>query len=130
VGLAALGPAAHTAIPALVATMKEAIAGGHSTTAYGARTARALGRIAPRSPEGQAKSADVIAALTEALNAPGMSIRTAAAEALGNFGPPAATAIPRLRELLHDRDDRMQGAAKSALMKIEPQSGTTQESKL
>jgi HEAT repeat protein len=120
-GLAALGPTAHAAIPALVATMKEAIAGGHSTTGYGARTARALGRIAPQSPEGQAKSADVIAALTQALNARGASIRTAAAEALGNFGPKAATAIARLRELLHDRDDRMQGAAKSALMKIEPQ---------
>jgi HEAT repeat protein len=130
VGLAALGPTAHAAIPALVTTMQEAIAAEHSTTVYGARTARALGRIAPQSPDGQAKSADVIAALTEALDAPDASIRTAAAEALGNFGPKAAKAIPRLRELLHDRNDRMQVAAKSALMKIELQSGTTQESNL
>ena len=123
VGLAEVGPAAPAAIPALIATMKEAIAAkGFSASGDGTATAGALGLIVPEAPFAMATSADAIAVLREAPNAKVDSIRWAAAEALGNFGPRAAGAIPRLRELLEDESRNVQTAAGSALEKIDFQS--------
>jgi HEAT repeat protein len=129
VGLAELGPAAHAAIPALIATMKDAIAAnGYSAVGDGTATAKALGVIAPSAPGAQATSEEVIAVLSEALNVKVESIRCAAAEALGNFGPRAAGAIPRLHELLEDDFRTVKVAAGSALDQIEPQSKPTADS--
>jgi HEAT repeat protein len=125
-GLAELGPASHAAIPALVATLKEFTAAeGDTVSGYGAQVAQALGRIAPQAPEAQASSEEVIAVLTEVLNVRAVSTRSAAAQALRNFGPKATRAIPRLRELLDDQTAIVRDAAKSALEKIEPQSKPT-----
>ena len=121
-GLAQIGPAAHAAIPALVATLKEAnTAEGFSAAGYAGSTAKALGAIAPGAPEAQAMTADVIAVLEEALEVKIVSSRAAAAHALGNFGPKAAGAAPKLRELLKDEAAFVIDAATSALEKIEPQ---------
>jgi HEAT repeat protein len=129
-GLAEVGPAAHEAIPVLVETLKMATdGGGRSTSGYGSRAARALGRIAPRSPEAKSSSSGVIAALSEALNARTPSIRMRAAEALGQFGPEAATAAPRLRELLQAREANIRDAAAAALEAIEPKAPASREAK-
>ena len=91
-GLGELGAAAHAAIPILVANLKEAIATNKPyDLSVGSQTAVALGKIAPPSP---GKHDDVIAVLVEALKARAASTRNPAAEALGNFGPSAAVAIP------------------------------------
>ena len=124
-GLGKLGPRASDAIPALIDTLKEAIAvaakDGFAHDDVGRRTAEALGEISPRAPDAQATAKDVIAVLKQALKSSAFSIRSSAIEALGNFGPKAGAAIPTLREFLTGRDDYLRGAAESALKKIDPQ---------
>jgi HEAT repeat protein len=120
--LAELGPAASSAIPILIANLREAVAAkNNSAGSVGSQTAVALGQIAPRSVDAHAQSKDVIAALTEALGSSVPWIRLPSIKALGNFGPEASVAIPALRELLNDRAD-LKEAARSALAKIDPQS--------
>ena len=63
----------------------------------------------------------MIAKLSEALNHPSASIRAAAAEALGNFGPRASSAIPRLSELQKEKPAHVSDAATNALKKISPE---------
>jgi HEAT repeat protein len=124
-GLAELGPAGHAAIPLLVAALKQALAAkGRSASEYGAATARALGNIAPGSV---VPVEEAVLVLREALDANRASIRSAAAGALGRFGPKASGAAPRLRELLEDRDRVVKTAAESALTKIESKSEPTNE---
>jgi HEAT repeat protein len=128
-GLAELGAEAHAAIPTLLANLKEAIAAkGRSAAAYGSTTARALGRIAPRAPEVQVPLQDVITALREALNLDAEPVLAAAAEALGNFGPTAASAVPRLRELTEGQAARVTDAAEAALERIDPQPKPSKDS--
>lgn len=122
-GLAEIGPAAHPAIPTLIATLKDALkAGGRSGGGYGSRAARALGRIAPQAPEARSSVPEVVAALSDALKAGSGSIRSSAARALEEFGPKAAPAIPGLKELSGDRSESVREAAESALRRIEPSS--------
>jgi HEAT repeat protein len=126
IGLDELGPAAHAAIPALIVTLKEAMAAeGNTASGYGGWAARALGHIAPKAAGARAASQDAIAVLAEALDARNDSIRGAAAQALGDFGPEAARAIPRLRALREDKDTAVQNSARSALERIEPPFGPT-----
>ncbi len=124
-GLEELGPAAHTAIPALVANLKAAIAADdrQAVSDVGSRTAVALGRIAPGAPDAKATSGEVVEVLTEAVNVPLLPFRLPAVKALGNFGPEAAPAIPSLRKLLDDENQTplVKEAAEAALQKIEPQ---------
>jgi HEAT repeat protein len=122
-GLSELGPAASAAIPTLIANMKEAITTKkRGSEDVGSRTAVSLGMIAPRAADSHPLAKDVIAVLTEALNAKALGIRLPSVTALGNFGPEASVAIPALRELTKDRIDLVREAAQIALAKIDPQS--------
>ena len=126
-GLAEIGPAAHEAVPVLLGIMKEVVAGeGRNASGYGARTARALGRIAPLSPEAKASSQDLIGVLGAALKLRPPSIRSSAARALGNFGPMAAPALPGLQELLQAREADVRDAADSAIKKIDAKASPAQ----
>jgi HEAT repeat protein len=126
--LAEIGPAAHGAIPALAASLREALStNGRSATGNVATTVYALGCIAPKAPEAQATSADVLAVIAQALKANNASVRAAAAEASGNFGPKAVSALPTLRELLKDQTAAVRDAAEAAIKKIESKSEPTNE---
>jgi hypothetical protein len=89
-----LGPAAHSAVPALIDTMRD---GQTRTEAYVGRqyVPEALGRIAP----GTRSAAAAVLALTEALDADESDLRLGALQALSRFGPAAKSAIPRLEAL-------------------------------
>ena len=129
-GLAEVGPAAHAAIPTLIANLKEALArDGRSSSGFGSRTARALGRIAPHAPEAQAKSGEVLAVLTEALKSRSPVIRAATVDAIGQFGTKAAPALPTIRELLEDRSAPVRDAAKAAIEKMDPAPKLTHDAK-
>jgi HEAT repeat protein len=76
------------------------------------KAARSLGKLG-----GQAK--DAIQPLTALLRDPDKGIRRAAADALGQLGPDAVVAAPKLRELVAS-DPAIADAARAALDKIEP----------
>ena len=129
-GLAEIGPAAHEAVPILLGIMKEIVGGdGRNASGYGARTARALGRIAPSSPEAKASSQVLVEVLEAALKMRPASIRSNAARALGEFGPMAAPAVPGLQVLLQAREADVRDAADAALKRIVPKASPPQASK-
>ena len=64
-----------------------------------------------------------IAVLTETLYVDG-ELRLRAAEALGNIGPPAKTAIGALTKMLKDKDKNIQRAAGEAIKKIKSSTTT------
>lgn len=129
-GLAEIGPAAHAAIPTLIANLKAALAhDGRSSSGVGSRTARALGRIAPHAPEAQAKAGEVLAVLTEALKSRSPAIRAATIDALGQFGTKAAPALDTIRELLKDRSAPVREAAKAAIERLDPAPKSTLDAK-
>jgi HEAT repeat protein len=80
-----------------------------------AEAARALGKIAPGTPFAD----QAIEALRTVLNSEAVFSRAAAVEALGQFGPKAASALPRIRELRNDRDKSVSIAVTRALPLIE-----------
>ena len=89
-----LGPAAHEAVPALIAIMKETGTPAESEVRY-RWVPEALGKIAPGTP-----SADTaIAALAESLDTGPDGLRDSALQALSRFGPAAKSAIPRIEAL-------------------------------
>jgi HEAT repeat protein len=129
-GLAEIGPAAYTAVPTLLATMKEALGkDGRAASGFGSRTARALGRIASQAPQTQANAAEILAVLAEALKSRSPAVRAAAVEALGQFGPKAASALPTIRELSEDRSQPVRDAAQAAIPKIEPHAAPANDAK-
>jgi HEAT repeat protein len=78
----------------------------------------ALGRIAPDTP-----SADqAVAALLPVLQSKVWLSRAKAIEALRQFGPKAAAAIPGIRALKDDRNAEVRDAAAKALSAIENKS--------
>jgi HEAT repeat protein len=131
--LGLFGPAAAEAIPVLIGTVadptslnqiqhivdtasKSGLEPDESAYVHGqAEAARALGKIAPGTPLAD----QAIAALRTVLNSPAEFCRAAAAEALGQFGPKAASALPRIRELKNDRAPIVSRAAAGALTLIE-----------
>ena len=129
-GLAEIGPAAHAAIPVLVANMKEAISKERRAYDVGSQTAVALGQIAPNSPKAKETSPEVIAVLTQALKVRSIPLRLPSIKALGNFGPEAVAAIPSLRELENEQDEPVREAVEKALQKIDLESKPTKTSKL
>jgi HEAT repeat protein len=106
------GPAAASAIPELVRGLRKSIAADNPFL-DGNRAARVLGRIGP----GTGAAERAIKALTEAIRAGPAPTRTAAARAVGNFGPAAASAIPDLIRMLRQapEPDPDGGAAAAAL---------------
>jgi len=106
------GPAATSAIPDLILIMKTTPDTDRDNDAGSA--ARTLGRIAPGTPS----SDEAVAVLTKALHSKSRRTRSGAIRALWQFGPQAATAIPRLRELVKDPDNYVRSAAESLLARL------------
>ncbi len=119
--LGQFGPAAASAVPKLLETLRRAIVDRNAWLA--ASAAAAMGRIAPNDPS----SSEAIAVLARLLNpAPGDGlIHLKAAEGLRDFGSSAAVAIPGLIELLSQGTSPTRSLAASALGKIAP--GTSRD---
>jgi hypothetical protein len=100
------GPAARTAVPALL----QALNGGDGAVRESA--AISLGSI-------HAEPETVIPALTRCLDDDNVNVRAAAA--LGEFGAAARAAVPKLISMLHTGDGESQLAATGALQKIDPE---------
>jgi HEAT repeat protein len=137
-------PLPRSAAPALIASVKKALSVDERTESdqdsdepantktqglsprSGTRPSQpAAGSISSDLANALAKAAPIEEAVPLLINVSkrkSPSTRRAAAEALGKFGPNAASAIPRLRELLEERDMTVRDAAKSALEEIDPQS--------
>ncbi len=119
--LGKLGPAARTAVPALIAMLQAQLSGSQRDVWA---VEDALGRIAP----GTEFADPSITVLVEALRSKNGDTRRQAAEALGRFGPNAKGAIPTLQTLTKDPDvgSRFNGdvgqAARRAILAIEPPS--------
>ena len=117
VALGKFGPDAEEAVPVLIKVLTDAAPEG--TFEREASAAQALGKIAPETP-----SADkAIAALLPLLDSKRPLSQSSAIEALSQFGPKAAAAIPRIRALKEDRDRDVREAATKALPAIETPSG-------
>ena len=84
------------------------------------RIVEALGRIAP----GSAMAGESIAALLEALNPEEPDLNVVAAKAIGEFGPAASAAVPKLLETLRraiaDRKAWLAASAAAAVGRIAP----------
>ena len=117
--LGELGPAAETAIPVLLQTLRDDLTRKDDLPYYyGSAAAEALGRIAPGT-----KSADAArAALIEVLDPPSevlLATRLAAIEALPAFGASDPRVIPLLRSWQENPDPHIKTAADKALADIE-----------
>jgi HEAT repeat protein len=110
--LGAMGERARPAVPALLGLLQDAQAREEAR----AEAALALAQIRPETgaPAGDDPP---IAALTAALSAPSR-VRLAAAQALGQIGPPARAALPSLVPLARDSDAETAAAACTALGQI------------
>ena len=108
-----IGPPALAAVPALISIYRDAI-DSRNSMAHG-RIPIALGRIAPNSPA----APEAVAALIRAFDEQDTHLWKAAIDALGQFGPDAADAIPRLRALRRDPRSGVGDAARKALATIE-----------
>jgi HEAT repeat protein len=120
-----LGPEARAAIPALIATAREkrvdSAKSDLSNWVPDRLAIQALGRIAPKTESaGQA-----LAALTELVRAEPRDKWRAAVDALGEFGPAAASAVPELihalpKSLATDPQFRDPSSVTRALSRIAP----------
>jgi HEAT repeat protein len=110
--LTEFGPQAAAVIPDLTRMLKES-----DTTAKdidGAVAAEALGRIAP----GTASADAVVSSLRAALHSKDRSTRSAAIQALGQFGPKAQNAIPDIQVHEKDPDKNVRKAATETLQSL------------
>ena len=112
--LFSLGKLAAPATPTLVATLREGARpdGGQDFESW---AARALGVLAP----GTEWACPTIRGLIEGLGAPSAGMRHHSALALGEFGPDARAALPRLREVEQGPDRYTAKMAAAAIRKIE-----------
>jgi len=110
--LSRLGPDAVPAIAALIRALKDPAI--KDASIYRWQAAEALGRTAP----GTRQADSAVAALVESLADPDWRTTLAATRALAVFGPKAAGAIPRLRELQEHKQPFVKEAAIEALAKI------------
>ncbi len=113
--LGRFGRDSASAIPALIRFLEEPYdwqKGGYQGSA-----AAALGRIAPGTPLAD----QAVAALTRYVGHDWSVLTTTQTiEALAEFGPKAAGAIPKIRELQQHEDEHVRNAATAALAKIPP----------
>jgi HEAT repeat protein len=98
--LESFGQAAAPAIPELVRALRKSFVSGQPFIGSGT-AATALGKIAPGTP----LAGEAIAALVESLRAGPPDVQGHAADALADFGPAAAPAIPELVRMLQDPSD-------------------------
>jgi HEAT repeat protein len=121
--LGSFGPDAQPAIPLLIEALLKPIVIEKPNSEWNTAvlvadwSARSLGKIAPGTP-----SADVaLAALTEALWSESLGTpHIAIMMALSEFGPKSRSAIPRLRQLQKDPEQRVRDIASYALKRLEP----------
>ncbi|MCY2930206.1 MAG: HEAT repeat domain-containing protein, partial [Planctomycetota bacterium] len=99
--LGELGPAAKQAIPALTNLCQG--------TDLGSDAVEVLGKMGP----------DSIPALRQFLGRPAPDVRAAAARGLGRMGPAAQAALPELKALLSDSDQKVRWEATRALEAIQ-----------
>jgi HEAT repeat protein len=110
--LFSVGKRASSAVSTLITTLVD---GSGADEGYESWAARALGRAAP----GTELTDRTVEALSKGLYAKAGGTRGYSAEALGHFGRAASGALPRLRELLGDRDGFVARSAKAAIDQIE-----------
>ena len=94
-GLFLLGKGAAAAGPELASALAESVAAEGDGSGANSWAARALGLAAP----GTASEAKAIAALTRALGSSDEGTRLWSIDSLALFGPPASSALPRLRAM-------------------------------
>jgi HEAT repeat protein len=112
--LALFGPAAAPALPELVELARRPAI---QTSLELGPVATALGRIAPETPGAE----PALAALMEGLRSdPKSPTIETVIEALARFGPGAAAALPRLRELADSDDPPVAEAARKAVTQVLP----------
>jgi HEAT repeat protein len=117
-GLSMVGKEAASAVPDAVAFL----AGAYSesgTLGADLQTVRLLGKAAP----GSELFGHVMTLLVKLLDSKEGPTRYEAAAALGELGPAASDAVPRLRALLNDPDPFVSQEARRALELIEPPTG-------
>jgi HEAT repeat protein len=105
---AALGdiePSAVNAVPSLIRVLKEDQTG--ATRQFAANALGKIGRVTQAVP-----------ALVQALTDPDINVRTAAAEALGKFGPTANEAIPTLLATIQDMNVGGEGLRRSSALAL------------
>jgi hypothetical protein len=102
-----MGKSALPAVPALI---------GLFGSQYEHRAIGAIGKIAPSSEHEEKAIAGLIAVL-RARPRPSDN-RAAAVDALGDFGPAAAEALPYLKSLLNDPDESLRRNASGAIAKV------------
>lgn len=104
-----MGPAAKSAIPALVYTLRTEYGGKYNEERHqDYRSALALAAV----------GSPAVNALRELLAESAENVRAEAAMALGRIGPEAAPAVPALVGLLDDEDERVRRDAVGALGRI------------
>jgi HEAT repeat protein len=116
VALGEFGPAAAEAAPVLINLLKDAT--DDDKFEHASSSAWALGRIAPDTPS----AGPAAMALLPLLESKASLARVKAIEALSQFGPKAAAAIPKLLALKNDRDAEVRNAAAKALGRMENES--------
>lgn len=118
-------PRGQAAVPILLEALKAASnpAGGRADSAYTGDILQSLARIAPGAPLPKPTADLVIEAMSSYLESPQAFLRIAAAKALGEFGPSATGALPKLRALAEDEKATAAAkeAAADAIAKIEPE---------
>jgi len=125
--LGKLGPRGYTAVPILLQALEDA--GKPSTGPVREGDAYAviwsLQRIAPEAPLSQAMADEVVEALCKSLDFPKESVRTEAANTLGEFAHRASAALPRLRALRASEKEpkQVRDAAAEAIEMIEEKPG-------
>jgi HEAT repeat protein len=114
---------ARPAVPALLKAVKD---GSNKTNLNRFHwtiqeiAARALGRASAGSPESAEAVPVLMELLTAALAPDGTTgMRIAAAQALGEIGPPAKAAVPQLRTMLNEENPEIRRFAEEALESIE-----------
>jgi HEAT repeat protein len=108
------GPAAERAVPDLIQILKNS-SHDEAEVQVMSTVAGALARIAPGTPSGE----EAIRILTGALDSRDWFIKQDAINHLGQLGPRAAGAIPRLRALTQDGMPEIRKVAEEALATIE-----------
>jgi HEAT repeat protein len=122
--LGKLGPNGNAAVPILLKALKTAgtSAGGRGEASYTTALVQSLSRIAPGASLPKPMADEVIEALCPYLETSSASLRNTAAKALGDFGPRAAGALPKLKALAGNEKAAAatRQAAADAIEKIEP----------
>lgn len=116
--LGEFGPKGSAAVPALIATLHDALKANPQDEIDGDEAARTLGLVALGTPHAEA----AVRALTVALDSDS-PVRYTALDALRRFGRDASAATPRLRAASEDSDQEFRREAAKTLRIIEGSEG-------